>query len=97
MYKSGTLKHPGFAEVHHHVDIRITVSYYHSYEGVSGVAYSLISKPHCYTCQFKYVFWLEESVSCVMGQNSLGQTKFNNYIGKQQLELSTGMWSCHAP
>lgn len=56
MYKSGTLKHPGFAEVHHHVDIRITVSYYHSYEGVSGVAYSIISKPHCYTCQFKYVF-----------------------------------------
>ena len=55
MYKYGTLKHPGFAEVHHHVDIMITVSYYHSYEGVLGVAYSLISKPHCYTCQFKYL------------------------------------------
>lgn len=52
------------AEVHHHVDIKITVSYYHSYEGVSGAAYLLISKPHCYTCQFKYVFLLEESVSC---------------------------------
>ena len=47
MYASGAWKQPGFAEVYHHVDIKITVSYYHSYEGVSGAALLLISKPPC--------------------------------------------------
>ena len=31
--------------------------------------YTCDQKPYCYTSQLKYVFWLEENVSRVIGQN----------------------------
>ena len=42
------------------------------------VAMLRIIKIYCYTSQLKYVFQLEESMACVMGQNSLTPKGNNN-------------------
>ena len=50
-----------------------------------------------YTSQLKYVFWLEENVSSVIGHDALGRTKLHDALGQRQLELSTHTWSGRAP
>ena len=43
----------------------------------------VLHKLYCYTSQVKYVFRLEKNV------NSLGRIKLTDFLGKQQLELSS--------
>ena len=54
----------------------------------------------CYTSQLKYVFPRGGDRLTCLGlnlTNSLGRTKLNNSLGKQQHELLTRTWSGRAP
>ena len=53
----------------------------------------------CCTSQLKYLSVRRQSAKCrgSILTNSLGGTKLTNFLGKQQLELSTRMWSGWAP
>ena len=44
------------------------------------VTYSDVNKSICYTSQLKYVFWLEENVSRVTGQNFMTPLGEQNFI-----------------
>ena len=54
---------------------------------------------NCYTSQLKYVFWLEENVSRVVGQNSLtlsGNNNLNFGLARDQvvlLETAINLWA----
>ena len=53
----------------------------------------------CYTSQVKYVFWLEENASCVVGENSLtlwGNNNLNFRLARDQLgllETAANLWA----
>lgn len=53
----------------------------------------------CYTCQLKYVLWLEEECHMPLGKTHRppSGTKPTTSLTKQRLELSTYMWSGCAP